>query len=285
MYLYDKVYCVFGCKFCVAKYTGDSAITANYRLTIRCPYTEPMLVDRDNEDQGFVPYSKNFGNGKMPGGSANVPLTMRIRWYPILFHQLELMEELVQSGPFAYRGDEKSCVLALKYIFRWKWGGNPVSHQIVRNPCKGGTRPRREPRSIQAADPKYVTPRLSFHSWDFRRGLFGAASIKRMSEESGAPVYPTGPPRKRPKRDTDPYDSQQEENSISGHLQQLQPWVHSSQEVQSEEETQVPTNLQEQLLQQLREQQQLRQHLQSLASQVLKIKAGYSIHPLLSSQA
>nr|UGV43293.1 MAG: ORF1 [Torque teno virus] len=275
---------LFGYTEFAAKYTGDSAITANYRLTLRCPYTDPMLIDRNNEDQGFVPYSKNFGNGKMPGGSSNVPLTMRIKWYPMLFHQLELLEELIQSGPFAYKGDEKSCVLAIKYIFRWKWGGNPVSHQIVRNPCKGGSGSRREPRSIQAVDPKYVTPRLSFHSWDFRRGLFGAASIKRMSEESAAPVYPTGPPRKRPRKDTDPYDSGQEENSLSRHLQ-LQPWVHSSQEVQSEEETQVPENLQEQLLQQLRDQQQLRQHLQSLASQVLKIRAGYGIHPLLSSQA
>ena len=275
---------LFGYTEFAAKYTGDSAISANYRLTIRCPYTDPMLVDRNNEDQGFVPYSKNFGNGKMPGGSSNVPLTMRIKWYPILFHQLELMEELVQSGPFAYRGDEKMCVLAIKYNFRWKWGGNPVSHQIVRNPCKGGSGARREPRSIQAVDPKYVTPTLSFHSWDFRRGLFGKASIERMSRESETNVYPTGPPTKRPKRDTDAYDSQQEENSISRHLQ-LQPWVHSSQEVQSEEETQVPENLQEQLLQQLREQQQLRVHLQSLASQVLKIRAGYGIHPLLSSQA
>nr|UGV42898.1 MAG: ORF1 [Torque teno virus] len=275
---------LFGYTEFAAKYTGDSAITANYRLTIRCPYTDPMLVDTNNEDQGFVPYSKNFGNGKMPGGSANVPLTMRIRWYPILFHQLEWLEEIIQSGPFAYRGDEKNCVLAIKYIFRWKWGGNPVSHQIVRNPCKGGSGSRREPRSIQAADPKYITPRLSFHSWDFRRGLFGSASIKRMSEESTATVYPTGPPRKRPRKDTDPYESGQEENSLSRHLQ-LQPWVHSSQEVQSEEETQVPTNLQEQLLQQLRDQQQLRQHLQSLTSQVLKIRAGYGIHPLLSSQA
>nr|UYM03281.1 MAG: ORF1 [Anelloviridae sp.] len=275
---------LFGYTEFAAKYTGDSAISANYRLTIRCPYTDPMLVDRNNEDQGFVPYSKNFGNGKMPGGSSNVPLTMRIKWYPILFHQLELMEELVQSGPFSYRGDEKICVLAIKYNFRWKWGGNPVSHQIVRNPCKGGSGARREPRSIQAVDPKYVTPTLSFHSWDFRRGLFGKASIERMSRESETNVYPTGPPRKRPKRDTDPYDSQQEENSISRHLQ-LQPWVHSSQEAQSEEETQVPENLQEQLLQQLREQQQLRVHLQSLAAQVLKIRAGYGIHPLLSSQA
>lgn len=275
---------LFGYTEFAAKYTGDSAISANYRLTIRCPYTDPMLIDRNNDDQGFVPYSKNFGNGKMPGGSSNVPLTMRIKWYPILFHQLELMEELVQSGPFSYRGDEKLCVLAIKYNFRWKWGGNPVSHQIVRNPCKGGSGGRREPRSIQAVDPKYVTPTLSFHSWDFRRGLFGKASIERMSRESETNVYPTGPPTKRPKRDTDPYDSQQEESSISRHLQ-LQPWVHSSQEVQSEEETQVPENLQEQLLQQLREQQQLRVHLQSLASQVLKIRAGYGIHPLLSSQA
>lgn len=276
---------LFGYTEFAAKYTGDSAISANYRLTVRCPYTDPMLVDRNNELQGFVPYSKNFGNGKMPGGSANVPLTMRIRWYPILFHQLEWMEAIVQSGPFAYKGDEKSCVLAMRYNFRWKWGGNPVSHQVVRNPCKGGSKPRREPRSIQAADPKYVTPQLTFHSWDYRRGLFGTASIKRMQEESTAPVYPTGPPRKRPKRDTDPYNSEQEEDSFSRH-HQLQPWVHSSQEIQTDQEEALPqASLQEQLLQQLREQRVLRDHLQSLAQQVLKVRAGYSLHPLLSSQA
>ncbi len=276
---------LFGYTEFAAKYTGDSAISANYRLTVRCPYTDPMLVDRNNELQGFVPYSKNFGNGKMPGGSANVPLTMRIRWYPILFHQLEWMEAIVQSGPFAYKGDEKSCVLAMRYNFRWKWGGNPVSHQVVRNPCKGGSKPRREPRSIQAADPKYVTPQLTFHSWDYRRGLFGTASIKRMQEESTAPVYPTGPPRKRPKRDTDPYNSEQEEDSLSRH-HQLQPWVHSSQEIQTDQEEALPqASLQEQLLQQLREQRVLRDHLQSLAQQVLKVRAGYSLHPLLSSQA
>lgn len=276
---------LFGYTEFAAKYTGDSAISANYRLTVRCPYTDPMLVDTNNELQGFVPYSKNFGNGKMPGGSANVPLTMRIRWYPILFHQLEWMEAIVQSGPFAYKGDEKSCVLAMRYNFRWKWGGNPVSHQVVRNPCKGGSKPRREPRSIQAADPKYVTPQLTFHSWDYRRGLFGTASIKRMQEESTAPVYPTGPPRKRPKRDTDPYNSEQEEDSLSRH-HQLQPWVHSSQEIQTDQEEALPqASLQEQLLQQLREQRVLRDHLQSLAQQVLKVRAGYSLHPLLSSQA
>nr|UGV42961.1 MAG: ORF1 [Torque teno virus] len=276
---------VFGYSEFAAKYTGDSAVTANYRLVIRCPYTDPMLIDTNNDLQGFVPYSKNFGNAKMPGGSANVPLSMRVRWYVMLFHQLEVIEAIAQSGPFGYKGDEKSAVLTMRYTFRWKWGGNPVSHQVVRNPCKGGSKPRREPRSIQAADPKYVTPQLTFHSWDYRRGLFGTASIKRMQEESTAPVYPTGPPRKRPKRDTDPYNSEQEEDSLSRH-HQLQPWVHSSQEIQTDQEEALPqASLQEQLLQQLREQRVLRDHLQSLAQQVLKVRAGYSLHPLLSSQA
>nr|UGV42911.1 MAG: ORF1 [Torque teno virus] len=276
---------LYGYSEFAAKTTGDGAITANTRLCVRCPYTDPMLIDRNNDLQGFVPYSKNFGKGKMPGGSSNVPLSMRVKWYVMLFHQLEWIEVIVESGPFAYKGDEKSAVLAMKYTSRWKWGGNPVSHQVVRNPCKKGTQASRVPRGLQATDPKHVTPELVFHSWDYRRGLFGAASIKRMSDESAAVSYSAGPPRKRPKRDTDPHTEEQEEDSLSRHLQ-LQPWIHSSQETQASQEEVLPqATVQEQLLQQLREQRVLREHLQQLATQVLKVRAGHSIHPLLFSQA
>nr|UGV42821.1 MAG: ORF1 [Torque teno virus] len=277
----------FGYAEFAAKTTGDGAITANTRLCIRCPYTDPMLIDRSDDNKGFVPYSQNFGKGKMPGGSSNVPISMRVKWYVMLFHQLEFMEEIVQSGPFAYKGDEKSAVLSMKYVSHWKWGGNPVHHQVVRNPCKEKAYSSRVPRGLQAVDPKHVAPPLVFHTWDYRRGFFGPASIKRMQEESEAFLFSTGPPRKRPKRDTDPQASEQEEDSLSRlRQQQLQPWIHSSQEAQSSQEEAPPQeNLQDQLLQQLREQRALRLHLQHLAGEVLKVKAGYGLHPLLSSQA
>nr|UGV42966.1 MAG: ORF1 [Torque teno virus] len=274
-------------EFC-AKSTGDGAVNINCRVVVRCPYTTPMLIDNKNPEQGFVPYSKNFGNAKMKGGSADVPLSWRVKWYVMMYHQQELMEEIVQSGPWAYKGDEKSAALNMKYVFKWKWGGNPISGQVVRNPCKTSASSR-EPRSIQAVDPKRVAPPLVFHSWDYRRGYFGHASIKRMSEESEPPTLFTGPSGKRPRRDTNVQQAEEEQQkeSSSFRLQrQLQPWINSSQETQSsQEEIQAQGSIQEQLLQQLGEQRALRKQLELLAGQVLKVQAGHHLHPLLSSQA
>lgn len=268
-------------EFC-SKSTGDTAVHLNARLVIRCPYTYPMLVDHSNDLQGFVLYSKNFGEGKMPGGSSQVPIRMRIKWYPCLFHQQEVMEALVMSGPFAYKGDEKSCCLGIKYKFRFKWGGNPISKQVVRNPCRdSSSSARRGPRSIQAVDPKHVTPAITWHSWDIRRGIFGRESIKRVLSESDAFSIPTGPP-KRSKKDTEV----QREDSDTVQQPVLKPWIDSSQEAQSSQEESPPEgSIQDQLLQQLREQRLLRGHLQQLANQVLKVQAGHSLHPLLYSQA
>lgn len=273
-------------EFC-AKYTGDSAIIYNARILIRCPYTEPMLIDHSDPNKGFVPYSFNFGNGKMPGGSSNVPIRMRAKWYVNMFHQKEVLETIVQSGPFGYKGDIKSAVLSMKYRFHWKWGGNPISKQVVRNPCSdsSSSAAHRGPRSVQAVDPKYVTPQVTWHSWDIRRGLFGKAGIKRMQQESDALYLPPGP-LKRPRRDTNIQDPEEQNESSGFRVQQRLPWVHSSQETQSsQEETQAQGSVQEQLLLQLREQRVLRVQLQQLATQVLKVQAGQGLHPLLSSQA
>lgn len=273
-------------EFC-AKYTGDSAIIYNARILIRCPYTEPMLIDHSDPNKGFVPYSFNFGNGKMPGGSSNVPIRMRAKWYVNIFHQKEVLEAIVQSGPFGYKGDIKSAVLSMKYRFHWKWGGNPISKQVVRNPCSNSSSSaaHRGPRSVQAVDPKYVTPEVTWHSWDIRRGLFGKAGIKRMQQESDALYIPTGP-LKRPRRDTNAQDPEEQNENSGFRVQQRLPWVHSSQETQSsQEEMQTEGTVQEQLLLQLREQRVLRFQLQQLASQVLKVQAGQGLHPLLSSQA
>lgn len=273
-------------EFC-AKYTGDSAIIYNARVLIRCPYTDPMLVDHSDPNKGFVPYSFNFGNGKMPGGSSNVPIRMRAKWYVNIFHQKEVLEALVQSGPFGYKGDIKSAVLSMKYRFHWKWGGNPISKQVVRNPCSNSSSSaaHRGPRSVQAVDPKYVTPEVTWHSWDIRRGLFGKAGIKRMQQESDALYIPPGP-LKRPRRDTNAQDPEEQNESSGFRVQQRLPWVHSSQETQSsQEETEAQGSVQDQLLLQLREQRVLRLQLQQLATQVLKVQAGHGLHPLLSSQA
>lgn len=273
-------------EFC-SKSTGDTAIAYNCRVCVRCPYTEPQLINHSNPSQGYVFYSYNFGKGKMPGGSSQVPIRMRWKWYVCMFHQIEVMEAICQSGPFAYHSDEKKAVLGIKYKFDWKWGGNPISQQIVRNPCTGqNSSGNRVPRSVQAVDPKYVTPQLVWHSWDFRRGLFGQAGIKRMQQESDA--FTISPVRraKRPKRDTQVKEETPEKGSDSAlQLRRLQPWIHSSQETKDEEEEIPEGPVQEQLLQQLQQQRLLRVHLESLAQEVLKIRRGHSLHPLLSGPA
>nr|UGV44492.1 MAG: ORF1 [Torque teno virus] len=275
-------------EFC-AKSTGDQNIHMNARLLIRSPFTDPQLVVHTNPNKGFVPYSLNFGNGKMPGGSSNVPIRMRAKWYPTLFHQQEVLEALAQSGPFAYHSDIKKVSLGMKYRFKWIWGGNPVRQQVVRNPCKEThSSGNRVPRSLQIVDPKYNSPELTFHTWDFRRGLFGPKAIQRMQQQpTTTDIFSAG--RKRPRRDTEVYHSSQEGEQKESLLfppvkllRRVPPWEDSQQEESgsqsSEEETQTVS---QQLKQQLQQQRILGVKLRLLFNQVQKIQQNQDINPTL----
>ncbi len=129
---------------------------------MRCPYTHPMMTKASDPLWGFVVYSENFGRGRLPGGNPVPSLWSRVHWYPTVFHQREVAECICQTGPFAYHSDQRKTVLTIKYKFRWKWGGNPIFQQVVRDPCKQtqGSHPSRQPRDLQIADPKYQTPEL-----------------------------------------------------------------------------------------------------------------------------
>uniref|UniRef100_A0AAU7SS92 Capsid protein n=16 Tax=Anelloviridae TaxID=687329 RepID=A0AAU7SS92_9VIRU len=275
-------------EFC-AKSTGDQNIHMNARLLIRSPFTDPQLIVHTDPTKGFVPYSLNFGNGKMPGGSSNVPIRMRAKWYPTLFHQQEVLEALAQSGPFAYHSDIKKVSLGMKYRFKWIWGGNPVRQQVVRNPCKDShSSGNRVPRSLQIVDPKYNSPELTFHTWDFRRGLFGQKAIERMQQQpTTTDIFSAG--RKRPRRDTEVYHSSQEGEQKESLLfppvkllRRVPPWEDSQQEESgsqsSEEETQTVS---QQLKQQLQQQRILGVKLRLLFNQVQKIQQNQDINPTL----
>nr|Q9WGZ0.1 RecName: Full=Probable capsid and replication-associated protein [Torque teno virus Human/Ghana/GH1/1996]AAD24198.1 unknown [Torque teno virus] len=275
-------------EFC-AKSTGDQNIHMNARLLIRSPFTDPQLLVHTDPTKGFVPYSLNFGNGKMPGGSSNVPIRMRAKWYPTLLHQQEVLEALAQSGPFAYHADIKKVSLGMKYRFKWIWGGNPVRQQVVRNPCKEThSSGNRVPRSLQIVDPKYNSPELTFHTWDFKRGLFGPKAIQRMQQQpTTTDIFSAG--RKRPRRDTEVYHSSQEGEQKESLLfppvkllRRVPPWEDSQQEESgsqsSEEETQTVS---QQLKQQLQQQRILGVKLRLLFNQVQKIQQNQDINPTL----
>lgn len=272
------------------KQTGDSAVYYDTRVVIRCPYTYPQLLKHNDNQFGFVVYSENFGLGRLPGGNPNPPTRMRLHWYPNMFHQQEVLECIAQSGPFAYHGDEKKTVLTLKYKFRWKWGGNPVFQQVLRDPCTGGAvapHTSRHPRSIQVYDPKYQAPEYLFHKWDFRRGLFSTKGIKRVSEQPVHDEFFTGS-GKRPKKDTNtsPQEEEQKESSRF-RVPELRPWLPSSQETQSqsEQEETAPKTLQEQLQEQLQQQQLMGIQLRNVCINLARVQAGHSLHPVFQSHA
>lgn len=279
---------VYGYAEYCSKATGDTNIEQNCRVVIRSPFTNPQLLDHNNPLRGYVPYSINFGNGKMPGGSSQVPIRMRSKWYPTLFHQKEVLEAIAQAGPFAYHSDQMKVSLGMKYAFKWVWGGNPVSQQVVRNPCKdtGGSSGNRVPRSVQIVDPKYNTPELAIHAWDFRRGLFGPKAIKRMQKEP----YPTellSPGRKRYRRDTEALlpsqEEQQKENLFFLPVKQLRPippWEESDQTQSEEEGVQQETQtISQQLQQQLKEQQLMGVQLRALYQQLQRVQQNTHIDP------
>ena len=279
---------VYGYAEYCSKATGDTNIEQNCRVVIRSPFTNPQLLDHNNPLRGYVPYSINFGNGKMPGGSSQVPIRMRSKWYPTLFHQKEVLEAIAQAGPFAYHSDQMKVSLGMKYAFKWVWGGNPVSQQVVRNPCKdtGGSSGNRIPRSVQIVDPKYNTPELTIHAWDFRRGLFGPKAIKRMQTEP-FPTELLSPGRKRYRRDTEALlpsqEEQQKENLFFLPVKQLRPippWEESDQTQSEEEGVQQETQtLSQQLQQQLKEQQLMGVQLRALYQQLQRVQQNTHIDP------
>lgn len=268
------------------KVTGDSGVFYNARIVMRCPYTYPQLIKHNNEDWGYVPYSENFGLGRLPGGDPNPPTRMRLHWYPMILHQTEVLECIAQSGPFAYHGDERKTVLSAKYKFRWKWGGNPVFQQVLRDPCTGGAvapHTSRHPRAVQVYDPKHQAPEYLFHKWDFRRGLFSTKGIKRVSEQPTNDEFLTGS-NKRPKKDTEARIENQEEQKENLHFRvpELRPWLPSSQETesQSEQEETVPKTVQEQLQEQLQQQRLMGVQLRNVCLQLARVQAGHSLHPV-----
>nr|UGV43575.1 MAG: ORF1 [Torque teno virus] len=253
-------------------------------VCIICPYTVPKLVhvESGKKNWGFVFYDGLFGNGKMPDGSGNVPTYLQQRWHPRMRFQQNVMNDISMSGPFSYKDELKSTVLTCKYKFRFLWGGNLIPQQVVRNPCKSDGRfdidPHRFPRELQIADPRTMGPQWVFHTWDFRRGLYGKDAIKRVSEKPDDDELYTFFPKK-PRLST-PADAPGLQEG--GFFFQSHQETTSEEEAEAQEETQAQSQQQQRVLRlQLRQQQQLGDQLRLLHQQVLKTQAGLHLNPLI----
>nr|UGV45317.1 MAG: ORF1 [Torque teno virus] len=250
-------------------------------VIVQCPYTVPPMYDKDNPNMGYVFYDTHFGNGKLGNGLGQVPRYWQQRWYPILKRQKQVMNDICKTGPFAYRDERLQADLTAGYSFRFNWGGDLIYHQVVKNPCdSGGLVPSdssRFKRDIQVVSPLTMGPRLIFHSFDKRRGLFTDRAIKRMYQEQiDVPDFTEQPkiPRLFP-----PVELKEKEEKDSGSETET---ISSSQEKEAQKQAELP--VQQQLRLQLREQQRLRVHLQHLFLQLQKTKANLHLNPLSFQQ-
>nr|UGV44916.1 MAG: ORF1 [Torque teno virus] len=260
-------------------------LATQYRLLIVCPYTYPRLYVETNPNYGYVPYAETFGAGQMPDKNPYVPVTWRGKWYPHILHQEAVIEDIVTSGPFAPKETKPVMQLNMKYSFRFTWGGNPISTQIVKDPC---TQPTFEipgggiiPRRIQVINPKVLGPSYSFRSFDIRRDMFSGSSLKRVSEqqETSEFLFSGG---KRPRIDLPKYVPPEEDSNIQERQQREQrPWTSESEsEAEAQEETQEGS-IREQLQHQLQEQLQLRRGLKCLFEQLVRTQQGVHVDPCL----
>lgn len=277
--LEDKpLWCMtFGYRDFIKSVKEHEDIDFNYIVCVICPYTKPPLFDKNNPNTGYVFYDSNFGNGKWIDGSGFVPVEMQCRWRITLAFQTKVMTDIAMSGPFSYPDELKNTTVTAKYKFRFKWGGNMLYQQTIKNPCTDGHHADsyRQPRDVQVSDPLTVGPRYVFHQWDWRRGWLNDKALKRMLQKPlDAEYYQITPKRPRIFPPTEAEEAQKLEESSTSEEES----IPTSQE---ENQTQV---LQYQLRKQLRGQRELRQQLKQLFHQLIKTQAGLHLNPLLFTQ-
>lgn len=267
----------------------NSEVWNLYIVCIICPYTRPQLYKKTETPEGWVFYDTLFGDGKMPTGSGLVPVWLQSRWYPRLVFQQQVLHDIYLTGPFSYKDDLKSFTINAKYKFKFLWGGTIIPEQVIKNPCKEQDSPftftGRQPRDLQIADPQTMGPQWVFHTWDWRRGLFGENALKRVSEQPSNDADYYAPPKKP--RLFPPTDLQEQERGSDFTVQELRILSERAPSQTSEEEDpQEEHQLQQQELQlRLQQQFRIRQQLQHLFVQVLKTQAGLHLNPLFLNPA
>lgn len=191
------------------------------------------------------------------------------------------MNDICKTGPFAYRDEKLQADLTTIYTFKFNWGGDLIYHQVVKNPCNSKklipSNSNKFKQNIQIISPLTIKPKLIFHSFDQRRGLFTDRAIKRMyDEQTNVPDFTKQPkiPRLFP-----PVELKEREEKDSDSETKT---INNSQKKKTKKQKTLP--VQQQLRLQLREQQRLRVHLQHLFLQLQKTKANLHLNPLSFQQ-
>ncbi|BAB19313.1 hypothetical protein TTV25_gp2 [Torque teno virus 25] len=283
---------LFGYIDICSKLAKDKSFYLSNRVCVKCPYTVPQLLSKTNATLGHVILSENFMRGLVPSKDSYVPLYMRGKWYPSIYHQEEVIEAIVSSGPFVPRDQiTKSLDITIGCRFGFRIGGNLLNPKQVGDPCKQPTHPLPAPgggdllRAVQVSDPRKVG--IQFHPWDLRRGMLSTSSIKRMLQDSDDDESIEFPPKAWP-GDPVPVGRTLEERCSSSlyHLLQEQATPPPFKKPRTEDQEENPEETtQLQLFQELQRQRelqlQLKRGFRGLVEEMIKSHRHLALDPYL----
>nr|UHM26782.1 MAG: ORF1 [Torque teno midi virus] len=251
----------------------------SYSLLMQSPAIE--YASQPGQTPIVFPLDQTFVNGKPPYGQ---PLTYndKIRWYPDIYNQLEIINNIVTTGPYVpkYSNTRNSTwELQYSYNFLFKWGGPEQTDQPIADPSSQPVYDALDKQSatIQIRNPANQKFETLLHPWDSRRGIIKKTALKRIYDNLSIDT------------DMQPDDFTPKKRKITGPCltapetqdQEIKSCLHSLCEESTWQEAQEEKSLLQLIQQQREQQQQLKYNILKVISEMkeqqnlLKLQTGW----------
>nr|UHK06526.1 MAG: ORF1 [Torque teno midi virus] len=253
----------------VQKVKQDTTFLKSYYCVLQSPYIEP----HSGLNKSYIPIDQSFINGKGPYGEY-VTENMKQHWYVTLEHQLETINQIVQSGPYIPKLENQKLStweLHSSYTFFFKFGGAELPEQETADPSKQGQYdvPDKFKSAIQISDPKYQKAKHMLHAWDFRRGILTKRAYKRILEnQSTSSIIQTDSEEETPKKKKKFQGN--EVPIIHQTEEKIQDCLLSLCERSTSQEEETTTDIKQLIKQQRKKQQQLKLNMLHIISELKK---------------
>lgn len=260
------------------KPTQDFFLT--YCILLQSPALKPYT--QHGAGEYFLPLDTSFINGKAPYDEVLTSQMQRL-WFPNIYNQLEVLNEIVCSGPYIPKlGQDRESTWELDYYYQFyfKWGGPEITDPPITDPQEQPTYnvPDTFYGTIQVRNPYKQKFDTLIHPWEYRRGLIKESTLKRMQQNLSIDTdleEDAAPPKKK-RKITGPQLTHPEEKDKEV-LQCLQELCKEN----TYQETEETQNLQLLIKQQQEQQQQLRRNILTVLSdmkeqqRLLQLQAGF----------
>lgn len=142
----------------------------------------------NNNFQAVVPLSYSFVNGRAPYNNDPEDISPEDyrQWYPKWKFQKEAIDSILMTGPGVCKAESVNSIQAfMKYIFFFKWGGEPATMENIADPNSQPISPT--PRQIfetnEINNPEDSIQNL-IYKWDTRRDILTQTALQRITDYS-----------------------------------------------------------------------------------------------------